>query len=180
MKNKFSDYDFEDLMEIIGVYDQEVKGVELEEIKSTLNHYRDIFVRQDTGFLVILKNINQILQQTMEKKENLYTELGWLLPVKFKDELLESKYSQLFEDIAEPLLGTNIIPAKTYNISFDDKVIERPVNLNMLRDFVCKKNFKYAVGFHSFYRDKIQISRDNNFSGIKLYMDNILLCDERN
>ena len=48
----------------------------------------------------------------------------------------------------------------------------------MLRDYVCKSNFKYAVGFHTFKCDKIAIDKNNSFSGIRIYIDNMLLCDE--
>ncbi len=48
----------------------------------------------------------------------------------------------------------------------------------MLRYYVCKSNFKYAVGFHTFNGDKIIIDKKNSFSGIRIYIDNMLLCDE--
>ena len=48
----------------------------------------------------------------------------------------------------------------------------------MLRDYVCKCDFNYAVGFHSFNNDKIAIDHKNPFRGIKVYLDNMLLCDE--
>lgn len=180
LKTQVYDMDIEDLMKQIGTYNQEMVDAELEEIKLILNPYNDIFSKQDTGFLVILENISSILRQTIEteKKEDFNTELGWLLPVKFRDELLESDVKQLFEEITAPIPETKIIPAKAYNITFNDEPIERPISLNMLRDFTCKMNFKYAIGFHSFYHDKIGITRGNIFSGIKLYLDNILLCDE--
>jgi len=178
LKKQLNDYDFDELMEQIGSYSDEVLGDELVEVKSILNSHRDIFTKQDTGFLVVLENITSVLKQTIENKEEFYKELGWLLPVKFKDELLKSDEKQLFEDLMEPLPEKNVIPAKAYNISFNNEMIERPIRLNMLRDYTCKTNFKYAIGFHTFYHDKIAVTRGNDFSGIKLYLDNILLCDE--
>ena len=41
-------------------------------------------------------------------------------------------------------------------------------------DFLQQLGFKYAVGFHTFKGDK-----NNSFSGIKIYIDNMLLCDEK-
>jgi hypothetical protein len=52
------------------------------------------------------------------------------------------------------------------------------IGREMLRDYVCKNNFKYAVGFHTFKGDKIVIDKNNSFSGIRIYIDNMLLCDE--
>lgn len=44
---------------------------------------------------------------------------------------------------------------------------------------VCKSNFaKYAVCVHSFSNRKIALERGNPFSGIRIYIDNMLLCDE--
>ena len=34
----------------------------------------------------------------------------------------------------------------------------------MLRDYVCKSNFKYAVGFHTFKGDKIAIDKKSIFN----------------
>lgn len=177
MKSQLSDYDFDDLMKEIGTYKEVVSGDELLEIKSIVGLYKDMFVNQDTGFLVVLENIGKVLKQTI-MGDDFYKELGWLLPVKFKDELLNSDLQQLFRDLTEPLPQTNIIPAKAYNIYFNNVVIERPISRDMLRDYTCKTSLKYAIGFHSFYQDRIAITRGNEFSGIKLYLDNILLCDE--
>ncbi len=47
----------------------------------------------------------------------------------------------------------------------------------MLRHYVCKNNFKYAVGFHTFNRDRLVIDK-NGFTGIRVYIDNMLLCTE--
>jgi molecular chaperone HtpG len=179
IKNQLYEMDIEELMTRIGTYSPQIEDDELEEIKLVLQPYNDIFAKQDTGFLVILDNMNLILNQTITSdKGDIYTELGWLLPVKFKNELLESNVKQLFEEITEVAPETMTIPAKSYNITFNDVPLERPISLDMLRDYTCKTNFKYAIGFHSFYRDKIAVTRGNLFSGIKLYLDNILLCDE--
>ena len=177
----YNELEFEELMELIGAYIPEAKEEELLEIQSILSPYEDIFSSQDTGFLVILENISSVLKQTIEpanRDEDIYTELGWLLPVKFKEELLKSDTRQLFEDLLTPVNEYMIIPAKSYNISFNDITIERPIRRDLLRDYVCKSDLKYAIGFHSFYRDRILARDKNEFSGIKLYLDNMLLCDE--
>lgn len=175
--SQYYELEYKDLMESIGTYTEEVKDRDLSEIKSILNPYQNMFEKQDTGFLVIMESIGSVLRETIEK-EDFYEELGWLLPVKFKEELFNSNKSQLFEDMKKPSNELKIIPAKSYNISFYDKAIERPIKDDMLRDYTCKCDFKYAIGFHSFYRDRIAISKENIFSGIKLYLDNMLLCDE--
>lgn len=177
---KSNSLEFEEMMELIGAYIQEVKGSDLSDLQSILEPYRDIFIKQDTGFLVILEGINFVLRNTIEteKRDEFFTELGWLLPVKFKDELLKSDKNQLFEDMSVPVDGSTVVPAKAYNISFNGKTIERPISVDMLRDYVCKCDLEYAVGFHSFHRSQIMISKENEFKGIKLYLDNMLLCDE--
>lgn len=179
----YNELEFDDLMELIGTYIEEATGEDLLEIKSLLNPHQELFVKQDTGFLVILERIRPVLKHTMEpgissSKENFFNELGWLLPVKFKNELLISNKKQLFEDMSMPIDGSMTIPAKAYNISFNGKMIERPISVSMLRDYVCKCDMEYAVGFHSFYRDRIMAREKSEFSGIKLYLDNMLLCDE--
>ena len=72
----------------------------------------------------------------------------------------------------------DVIPVQSCKICYNDKQIFRPIQKSMFRDYVCKSNFKYAVGFHTFNGDKITIDKNNAFSGIKIYIDNMLLCDE--
>lgn len=177
LKEQLNDYDFKDLMDKIGTYNETVEGEELANLKIILDPYKELFANYDTGFLVILENINKILEE-ITRKDGFNKELGWLLPVKFKDDLLNSNEELLFKDIIEPLPDLDIIPAQAFNISFNNNPIERPIDSNMLRDYTCKINFKYGVGFHSFYHDKINVTKGNEFCGIKLYLDNILLCDE--
>ncbi|KAB3535620.1 hypothetical protein F8154_05675 [Alkaliphilus pronyensis] len=177
LKNKLNDYDLDDLMNEIGTYSDHLKGNKLAKIQSILNLHKDIFTKQDTGFLVILEKVTHVLMQTIASAD-FYQELGWLLPVKFKDELYESNVKYLLEDLNEPIPQRSVIPAKSYNIRFNDKIIERPITKNMLRDYTCMIDLNYAVGFHSFNRDKIAIARGNSFFGIRLYIDNFFLCDE--
>jgi len=178
-QSSFNELTFEEVIDTIGTFTNEVIDADLPEVESILKSSNEIFIKQDTGFLVILENISLILKQTIEteKKDDFITELGWLLPVKFKDELYKTELELLFRDMTENE-KSSVIPAKAYNISFNNVQIERPITAEMLRDYTCKMDFKYAIGFHSFYRDKIAVTRGNKFSGIKLYLDNILLCDE--
>ncbi len=176
----YNELSFGQMMESIGRYIPAVEDDEKAKIQKNLNKYKDIFEKQDTGFLVILKDISEVLLRIMEnqREKEFYEELGWLLPVRFKEELFSITEGELFEEMVEPSQESNIIAAKSYNISFNDKVIERPINKKMLRDYTCKCNMEYAIGFHSFYGDRILVSKSNKFTGIKLYLDNMLLCDE--
>ncbi|MCL2400638.1 MAG: ATP-binding protein [Defluviitaleaceae bacterium] len=174
---KYYEMGFSELMNEIGSYDSEIKGSEIDEIQNLLSPRQKMFEKQDTGFLVILEDIKPILKQTIEGSK-FFNELGWLLPVKFKDELFQSAACQLFIDLSEAVEG-GIVPAKAYDIHFNNIQIERPIGSGALRDYECKSNFgKYAVSFHSFSRDKIAVQRGNDFVGIKIYIDNMLLCDE--
>lgn len=148
------------------------------EIKILLDN-TGIFAEQDTGFLVILENMSIALKRTLENPNiKILNELGWLLPVKFKDELVNSDYNLLFDELSNPNTNTNKIPAKSYQITFNDMDIERPIEIGMVREGLFKKDYKHAVGFFSCYSSKIAIEKGNLFTGIKVYLDNILLCDE--
>lgn len=172
--NEFSMLSFSDLMKSIGEFD-ETQNID-PHILSELSKYRNIFKIQDKGFLVMLKGINDILNQTVLSKE-IYTELGWLLPVNFKKEIYEIEESALFEDITQAKQNGNI-PAVSFNIEYNNTPIERPIEGGMLRYYTCKCDMQYAIGFHSFRRDKIAVEKGNSFSGIRMYIDNMLLCDE--
>jgi len=181
IKKKYEGLTFDALMERIGMYVELVSDKESGEIRNVLKRYQDIFEKQDTGFLVILDTISPILKETIGEDNNktIFDELGWLLPVNFKDEVFSTKQKELFQDMTEDDGEVEIAPARAFNIYFNDKKIERPIGKNMLRDYVCKYNLTYAVGFQSFYRNRIAVDKDNCFSGIKIYIDNMLLCDEK-
>lgn len=178
-----ADLKFEDIMMQIGEYTESLSDKELNRILLVLKQYEYMFENRDKGFLVLLEDINYILNRTITK-DDFKNELGWLLPVKFNDELFDEKSFTLnehllFKDLVDTLPESPIIPAQSFNIWFNDIQIERPLRAYMLRDYTCKVDYlKYAVGFHTFNHDKIQISQKNIFSGIKLYIDNMLLCDE--
>ena len=126
--------------------------------------------------------IQRVLKRnpTIKDKKDFVDELGWLLPVNFKSELYMIKEKDLFVELSSE--GdkeiNNVIPAKYYNIYFNGTKIERPIDEKMLRDYTFKKYFGYGKGFFSFSLNKITIDKSNKFTGIKIYIDNILLCDE--
>lgn len=175
-RENYGEMTFLALMEEIGSNSVTVEELECMEICRVLEKQNKIFEKQDRGFLVILENIGEVLANTI-KASNFLDDLGWLLPVKFKNELFEGEQKGLFEDMSEPYEEKGV-PAPAYNIYFNSKQIVRPIDNSMLRKYVCSVDFKYAVGFHSFKSDKIAISKDNPFSGIRIYIDNMLLCDE--
>lgn len=174
--NEYSQMSFNELMQAIGDFDEQVSDQEVENISKILRDYQDLFTIQKTGFIVCLKGFNEILKSTMENSEFI-EDLNWLLPVRFKKELLSSSVGELFEEITEKQDEKNI-PAQAFSITFNGIELERPITESMLRDYVCKCDLTYAVCVHSFRRDKIAINKGNKFSGIRIYIDNMLLCDE--
>lgn len=174
----YSSLSFRDLMEKIGKLEDPAEDIFQNEIKEILAKYNEMFLIQDKGFLVILKNYNSILEQAISEKD-IYEELGWLLPVGFKESIYETdeKLKLLFEDLSMSNEGGSI-PAIGFDIYYNDIPIKRPIESEMLRDYTCFCDLKYGVGFHSFRRDRIAVEKGNTFSGIKMYIDNMLLCDE--
>jgi hypothetical protein len=126
--------------------------------------------------MVLLRDISMVLNNTIEN-EGFFQELQWLLPVDFYDDLYNSDKSELFKELTTDNIE-GVVPARHCKIYYNDTPIFRPIKREMLRDYVCKNNFKYAVGFHTFKGDKIVIDKNNSFSGIRIYIDNMLLCDE--
>lgn len=166
---------FAELMEIIGTsFDQREKELAIH-YEGKINKYKELLERTNSGFLVILEEISTVLNATIES-DNFFENLQWLLPVDFEQDLYSSEKGELFKEFTEEDGGLPII--SYCNISFNDAPIYRPIKKNMLRDYLCKNNFKYALGFHTFNRSKIAIDRNNIFSGIRIYIDNMLLCTE--
>lgn len=172
----YSKMDIDELMKAIGEFsDMESLGVD-EEIRQIIIDHSDMFEKQNTGFLVVLRSVSEILKKTLER-DSLKNELEWLLPVDFLEEVKTGEKKELFKEFCTA--GDNaVIPAQCFNVKFRGEELRRPIKGDMLRHFLCKADYKYAVGFHSFNRDKIAISKSNDFSGIRVYLDNMLLCDE--
>lgn len=171
-----SDLSFVELMDRIGSYQEEVNIAERLEIYHELKKYEDILRKSNSGFLVFLKDISMVLSNTMKETE-FFQELQWLLPVDFSDDLYKSDKKELFEELTKEQ-NEGIVPVRFCKIYYNDNEILRPIKKEMFRDYVCKSNFKYAVGFHTFKGDKIAIDKKNSFSGIRIYIDNMLLCEE--
>ena len=167
---------FVDIMNLIGSsYTQNDIAINERYLKK-LQKYKDLLEKTNTGFLVILEGISPVLKNTIED-ENFFKNLQWLLPVDFEQSLYSCENGELFEDLTTET--ENNPPIISFcKITFNDTAIYRPIKKDMLRDYLCKSNFKYAVGFHSFNKNKIVIDRNNTFTGIRIYIDNMLLCTE--
>lgn len=171
-REEFFSMDFKGLMEKIGCTLTDYKSYS-DIVCDALSNNNELLEKTNTGFLVIMKDISAVLKEVISNvgfKRN----LQWLLPVNFESELIKSDKKELFKD----LLNDKSNPVKYCNIYYNDNQIFRPISKEMLRDYVCKCDFKYAVGFHSFSGSKIAIDKNNIFSGIRIYVDNMLLCDE--
>lgn len=188
---KFLDSDVKTAMNQIGsMYDnlKEVNDFIDVAVHTLLRDRKDCFKTRDTGFLVVMEDISQILTETVDMAGGFINELCWLLPVSFKDELYtHNKYGSLLEGLSEEMVEDSI-PAKGYPIwlHIDGQKLElrRPITSDMLRDYVFIRKFKdaqdgtYAIALFSFNNNRIAIDRKNPFSGFKVYIDNMLLCDE--
>ncbi len=170
----FNQMSFQELMSEIGTL---IQTPDPDQIKSIIGEYATIFSSQNTGFLVILEQISPVLQNTINESD-FFSNLSWLLPVPFEDNIKDSEpFSSLSREAA---FDTNpVVPARSFNIWFENNQIKRPLNSDMLRTYLCKSNLeKYAVCVHAFSNKKIAIDKNNPFSGIRIYIDNMLLCDE--
>lgn len=168
---------FEELMDRIGEYKDNTNFDECNMVLSEIDKYKEILETTNTGFLVILKSISPVLCNTINAQE-FFTNLQWLLPVDFDNSLYDSEAKELFSELTNPNYEKDIPLIRYCKISYNDVPIYRPIKKDMFRDYVCKNNFKYAVGFHSFKGDRICIDQTNLFTGIRIYIDNMLLCDE--
>jgi len=167
---------FSALLDEIGSYSQLVNLEQNPFIAAAIDKYSEILKITNSGFLVILQNISPVLDNTI-KSEHFFTDLQWLLPVDFDNDLYRSDKKELFNELTTT--NQDGIPSiKCCKIAYNGTQILRPIKQSMFRDYVCKSNFKYAIGFHTFKGDKIYIDKNNIFSGIRIYIDNMLLCDE--
>lgn len=164
---------FSELMGRIGSYSDDINSNEW--IFDELEKYSDILSKTNTGFLVALKNISQVLEATIDA-DDFERNLQWLLPVDFNNELYNSEQKELFQELTKSELE-DIAPIKFCRIFYNDTQLFRPISPSMFRHYVCKNNFKYACGFHTFNRDRLIIEK-NEFAGIRIYIDNMLLCTE--
>ncbi len=173
-KDNFNELGFSELINEIS----ECKDInDLSEF--SIDKHLDLIVEQNTGFIVVLKDITDVIKNIIEDNEFI-DNLQWLLPIDFRSELYNpDKEDDLFKELTTNKNKDDSLPTIKYcNIFYDNQKLLRPIKKEMLRTYLCKNNFKYAIGFHAFRNDKIMIDKANSFSGIRLYIDNMLLCDE--
>lgn len=180
-EGRLSNLDFSDLMRVIA---REENGPEPAGIMSILAPHASMFAQRNTGFLVVLKGISPVLSSVITDK-NFLENLAWLLPVPFREELLEpasdSQDHELFDELCNSLAFPDSVypPAKSYRVFFEEKPIQRPITRGILRQYLCKTSLgQYAVCVSNFSSTGITIDNKNSFSGVRMYIDNILLCDE--
>ena len=176
-RNRESQLSWDELIDEIGSFNEKFDLEQDQCTRTVFDKNKAMFANGNTGFLVILKNISPVLKATIEDND-FFEKLQWLLPVDFDKELYDSKQKDLYKELTEKR-SEGIAPIKFCKISYNDIPIFRPIKESMIRKFLCKSNFKFAVGFHTFNNDKIQIDNSNAFSGIRIYIDNMLLCDEK-
>lgn len=168
-----SEISFDELMKKIGDISTWESG-NIEIIDDLINKNAELFKKTNTGFIVLLESISSIIIRTIQEKD-FKNKLEWLLPVDFESELYNlTNYKELFND----LKSNEFMPIKSCKICYNNQQLYRPINKNMLRKYVCKSDFDYAIGFHTFNSDRICIESNNQLSGIRIYIDNMLLCDE--
>lgn len=147
-------------------------------IKAVAEKHGSLFEKRQTGFIVVLENISPVLKGAIRDKM-LTDELSWLLPVPFSDCLLsEEPFISLSTTAATE--GNPPIPAKSYRIFLNGDRLERPLNKDMFRSYLCTSQMdQYGICLHAFSNHKIVVDKANPFTGIRIYLDNMLLCDEK-
>lgn len=135
------------------------------------------FEKYNRGFLVIMEDISPVLRNTIDS-EKFEMNLSWLLPVDFRPELndVNDDISRIINNLRAD--NQEDAAARFCNIYYNDKKIFRPIGVGDFRNTVFQNDFEYAVGMVTFNGQKIQIDKNNDFSGIRIYIDNMLLCDE--
>ena len=178
---ELNDLPFSSLMERISCHDASTSAPWIEDI---IGKHQELFEKRNTGFLVVLNDISPVLENAIQEKK-FKEDLEWLLPVPFHEELRNPSSSdywhELFEDLElQPAFKNNFAaPAKAFDIQYNGCSLKRPIVRDRIRDYLCKSNLgEYAVCVHTFSNAGIAINNKNSFSGIRMYIDNILLCDE--
>ena len=170
----FNSLTFDALMEKIG---SSTTVTDFDAIKDIAEKHSQLFSQRNTGFIVILENISPVLKNTIQGKQ-LIDELSWLLPVPFSDSLLnEEPFISLSSDSA--IAANPLIPAKAYRVFLNGQQLERPLKEDMFRSYLCTSQLsQYGICLHAFSNHKIAVDKANPFTGIRIYLDNMLLCDE--
>ena len=131
-------------MERIGGHQENIANETPEIISNTIKKYANFLSKTNTGFIVILQEISTVLKNTINS-ESFLTNLQWLLPVDFDNDLYNSEKKELFDELTKESEVYETIPIKYCKISYNGKILYRPIKKEMFRDYVCKNNFKYAV-----------------------------------
>lgn len=180
-RGKLKDLLFPSLMDKISTFTTNPSANEIEDI---LSENKELFKIRNTGFLVVLSDITSVLENTLKEKDFL-EDLAWLLPVPFDDDLRApsgaDSWHELFGDLEnQPAFKNEFsIPAKAFDIQYNGSSLKRPITRSRIREYLCVSNLEeYAVCVHTFSNTGIAINNKNPFSGIRMYIDNILLCDE--
>ena len=193
-KNEFQQYSLDGKKYTKEKNTEQIQNLTVEEFLEMLSsgsiNYQDInmylnmsdevkrfFEKNNRGFLVIMENISPVLRTTIDS-EKFEMNLSWLLPVDFRPEL-----NDVDDDICRIINNLRAdnqedAAARFCNIYYNDKKIFRPIGVGDFRNTVFQNDFEYAVGMVTFNGQKIQIDKNNDFSGIRIYLDNMLLCDE--
>ena len=162
---------FEELMNEIGNFENEDAA-----ITEIVNKYFDK-LEGNTGFAVYMVEMSQVLsKKTMSPAFE--QELSWLLPVPFLDEVVcDEKYGPI---ISQAIFDEgNHERIHSYTILWNETKLNRPIRISDLRKHLFITDMGYAVCLHSFNSNRIAIDNSNPFSGVRVYIDNMLLCDER-
>lgn len=182
-KEDLNKLDFSELMSRIANLDEQPNP---EEIRILLKEHEGMFGTRHTGFLVVLEELSKVLVSAMQDKQFI-EDLEWLLPIPFKNEMLipcdtdGQSVHELFVSLSSEPAFSDIqyIPAQAYRVLYNGMALERPIERKSLRDYTCRCDLEqYAICVHSFSNTGIAIDSKNSFSGIRLYIDNMLLCNE--
>lgn len=149
----------------------------IDEVVEPVDELKVYFAKYNKGFLVVMENISPVLRNTIES-DKFENNLSWLLPVDFKSEIYDAgeEIGKIIRDLkCDNKEGA---PARSCSIFYNGEKILRPIRIENFRNTVFKNDFEYAVGLITFNGQKIQIDKNNDFSGIRIYIDNMLLCDE--
>ena len=176
-QQNLSEMDFAELMDSIGktYNEQEISTfLKSEDWNAFSTQNKDMYNANQSGFLVVMKNISNLLMEVVTG-ENFLDNLGWLLPVDFSNDIFANEQCS---DALEYIRQTIPESVKTYSITFNENVILRPIKEISLRQYSIVKNLDYGFAFINFSNSRMVIDKKNNFSGLKVYLDNFLLCNE--
>lgn len=178
--SKISSISFANLMDDIGhdlSEDEIISFINTDDISALFAKYSEMYSENESGFIVILENVNSLLYDVINAS-NFSDELGWLLPVDFNREDFSSESAQkgykAIKYVEENLTGA----LNVYTIFYNRIKVLRPLKDENFREYSTIKNLDYGLAILNFNNDKMTIEKNNSFSGIKIYLDNILLCDE--